>query len=53
MTWDNMGAWHIDHKLPLASFDLTKSEEQYRAFNYTNLQPLWALENLQKGDRNS
>jgi len=48
MTWENHGTWHIDHKVPIVSFDLTKPEEQQKAFHYTNLQPLWALENLTK-----
>ena len=56
MTWDNdggsgfdLGRWHIDHKRPLASFDLLDAAEVFRAFHYTNLQPLWALENHTKG----
>ena len=50
MTRDNHGSvWHIDHIIPCSSFDLTKPEEQQKCFHYTNLQPLWALENLKKG----
>lgn len=54
MCWDNYGrsGWHIDHILPLASFpDLTDPVQQRRAFHYTNLQPLWALENMSKGKK--
>jgi hypothetical protein len=52
MNWDNHGlyGWHIDHKKPCASFDLTKPERQKQCFNYKNLQPLWAEANLKKGD---
>jgi len=49
MTWDNHGEWHIDHVKPCASFDLTDAEQQRECFNYTNLQPLWAKDNLSKG----
>lgn len=49
MTWDNHGEWHIDHIKPCASFDLTDQEQQKECFNYKNLQPLWAKENLSKG----
>lgn len=49
MTWENQGAWHIDHIVPLAKFDLTDREQLLQACNYTNLQPLWATDNLQKG----
>ncbi len=48
MSWNNMGEWHIDHIKPCKSFDLTKKEEQEKCFHYTNLQPLWALENIKK-----
>ena len=51
MTWDNHGEWHIDHIKPCASFHLLDDEEQKKCFHYTNLQPLWASENLSKGCR--
>ena len=49
MNWENYGKWHIDHIKPCASFDLTKEEEQKKCFHWTNLQPLWAIDNMRKG----
>ena len=49
MTWENHGEWHIDHIKPCALFNLIDEEEQKKCFHYTNLQPLWASENLSKG----
>ncbi len=52
MNWKNYGRmWHIDHKEPCASFDLSKPEEQRRCFHYSNLQPLGARENICKRAR--
>lgn len=55
MTWESYGnlpgKWNIDHVKPLASFDLSDPEECARACHYTNLQPMWALENSAKGAR--
>jgi flagellar biosynthesis GTPase FlhF len=49
MTFENYGEWHIDHILPCASFNLLEPEEQKKCFHYTNLQPLWASDNISKG----
>lgn len=51
MTLENHGAWHIDHKRPVSSFDLTDPEQVKACFHYSNLQPLWAKHNLAKSDR--
>ncbi len=51
MSWGNYGEWHIDHIRPCASFDLTDAGEQSRCFHFTNLQPLWAIDNLKKADK--
>lgn len=52
MSWENYGpVWHIDHKRPCAAFDLTDPEQQRICFHWTNLQPLFAQENLQKSDK--
>mgnify|MGYP003672055855 FL=1 len=47
MSWDNYGKWEIDHKQPLAS--AKTPEEVLKLNHYTNLQPMWALENRIKG----
>jgi hypothetical protein len=51
MAWSNWGAWHLDHIRPLASFDLSDPAELAQACHFTNLQPLWAGENMRKGGR--
>lgn len=51
MTWENYGQWHVDHIRACANFDLTNPSEQRECFNWKNLQPLWAKENLVKGAR--
>lgn len=49
MSWDNYGEWHIDHIKPLCQFNLSEESELKAACHYTNLQPLWASDNLSKG----
>ena len=53
MNWENWAhhTWHIDHIRPCASFDLTDPEQLKQCFHYTNLQPLWAKDNMQKSDK--
>lgn len=51
MNWNNYGEWEIDHIIPCVAFDLTKTEEQYRCFHYSNMQPLWAHDNYTKNDK--
>jgi hypothetical protein len=48
MSWENRHQWHIDHIRPCASFDLTDPEQQRRCFHWSNMQPLWAEDNLRK-----
>ena len=50
MSWDNRShkGWHIDHIVPICSFDLTNESQCKRCWHYTNLRPLWARENHSK-----
>lgn len=51
MSWENHGidGWHIDHRIPLSS--AKTKEEVYKLSHYTNLQPMWATENLKKSSK--
>jgi hypothetical protein len=49
MCWSNRVLWHIDHINPLKNFDLTKISDLKKCYHYTNLQPLWCKQNLNKG----
>ena len=49
MSWKNRNEWHIDHIIPLSS---AKTEDElYKLCHYTNLQPLWAEDNLKKSNK--
>ena len=51
MHMGNYGDWHLDHVQPCASFDLSDAKQQRACFHYTNLQPLWAKDNLIKSSK--
>jgi hypothetical protein len=53
MSWDNYGEWHVDHILPVASFDFQTSDDpDFRAcWALTNLRPLWGEDNVRKADK--
>lgn len=47
ISWDNKNMWHIDHIIPLAS--AKNADELSKLCHYTNLQPMWAIDNIKKG----
>ena len=53
MTWDNYGVWHVDHKLPITSFDIQEigDEEFMKCWCLDNLQPMWGDENIRKSNK--
>ena len=53
MTWGLLksGAIHIDHIRPISWFNLTNESERMAAFHFSNTQPMWAEENMAKGNR--
>jgi hypothetical protein len=50
MTWDNrkVDGWHVDHIVPVCSFDMTIHEQAAKCWHYTNMRPVWAKENQSK-----
>lgn len=53
MTWENYGEWHVDHILPISSFDIKDigDEEFMKCWELKNLQPLWGDENIRKSNK--
>jgi len=53
MTWDNwsLEVWHVDHIIPLSVFNLEDRNQLLQAVHYSNLQPMWAHDNLVKHDK--
>ena len=53
MNWDNYGKWHVDHKLPITSFNIEEmgDEEFMRCWSLENLQPMWGTDNIRKSNR--
>lgn len=47
MSWKNYGAWHVDHIVPLSAFGSNLID----ACHFSNLQPLWAIDNWIKSDK--
>jgi hypothetical protein len=55
MTWDNYGngtdKWAVDHKIPIDSFDLSDPDQNKKCWHFSNLQPMWFVDNCRKGNR--
>ncbi len=51
MTWANYGEWHLDHIRPCISFDFYDPVQVKQCFHFSNLRPLWAVDNIRKGGR--
>ena len=53
MTWDNYGEWHVDHKIPMNSFQFDSTDDVgfKECWKLSNLQPLWGSDNLTKGTK--
>jgi hypothetical protein len=52
MSWENRSEWHIDHRRPVSSFNFLSVDdpEFLECWALSNLQPLWAADNIRKGN---
>ena len=53
MSWENYGEWHIDHILPISSFNIQDYNDEYfqKCWSLEKLQPMWAVENIKKSNK--
>jgi hypothetical protein len=53
MTWENYGEWHVDHRMPISSFNFESVDDDsfIKCWSLENLQPMWGKENITKGDK--
>ena len=53
MSWENYGEWHVDHLLPISLHNIQEigDEEFMKCWSLSNLQPLWADENIRKSNK--
>jgi len=53
MTWDNYGEWHVDHFIPISSFNIKEigDSEFIKCWSLSNLQPMWGEENIKKSNK--
>ena len=52
MTWENYGEWHVDHRMPISSFNFESVDDDSftKCWSLDNLQPMWGTENIVKGN---
>jgi hypothetical protein len=53
MTWENYGEWHVDHRIPISSFNFESVDDDsfIKCWSLDNLQPMWGVENIKKSNR--
>jgi hypothetical protein len=53
MNWENYGEWHVDHKLPITSFNIQEmgDVEFMNCWSLDNLQPMWGTDNIRKSNK--